>query len=157
MVLHPPTGKYPRTRLFALTLGYSRRAVPFLVWQSRPQAWAELHERAFRQLGGTVRVIVPDNLKAGIRTPDIYHPALNPLYRDVLAHYGVAALPCRIGVPDRNGKVEAGAGHAKRTALRGLRFESHDEAQAYLDRWEAHCADAHIHGTTKRQVRRNAC
>ena len=67
-------------------------------------------------------------------------------------HYGVVALPCRVGDPDRKGKVEAGVGHAKKTPLRGLRFESLDAAQAYLDRWEAHWADTRIHGTTKRQV-----
>ena len=131
MVRHPQTGKYRRTRLFVLTLGYSRKAVRLLVWQSSTQVWAELHERAFRRLGGTVRVIVLDNLKEGVLTPDIYDPALNPLYRDVLAHYGVVALPCRVGDPDRKGKVEAGVGHAKKTPLRGLRFESLDEAQAY--------------------------
>ena len=152
MVRHPQTGKYRRTRLFVLTLGYSRKAVRLLVWHSSTQVWAELHERAFRRLGGTVRVIVLDNLKEGVLTPDIYDPALNPLYRDVLAHYGVVALPCRVGDPDRKGKVEAGVGHAKKTPLRGLRFESLDEAQAYLDRWEAHWADTRIHGTTKRQV-----
>jgi transposase len=152
MVRHPHTGKYRRTRLFVLTLGYSRKAVRLLVWHSSTQAWAELHERAFRRLGGTVRVIVLDNLKEGVLTPDIYDPALNPLYRDVLAHYGVVALPCRVGDPDRKGKVEAGVGHAKKTPLRGLRFESLDAAQAYLDRWEVHWADTRIHGTTKRQV-----
>ena len=152
MVRHPQTGKYRRTRLFVLTLGYSRKAVRLLVWHSSTQVWAELHERAFRRLGGTVRVIVLDNLKEGVLTPDIYDPALNPLYRDVLGHYGVVALPCRVGDPDRKGKVEAGVGHAKKTPLRGLRFESLDAAQAYLDRWEAHWADTRIHGTTKRQV-----
>jgi len=152
MVRHPQTGKYRRTRLFVLTLGYSRKAARLLVWQSSTQVWAELHERAFRRLGGTVRVIVLDNLKEGVLTPDIYDPALNPLYRDVLAHYGVVALPCRVGDPDRKGKVEAGVGHAQRTPLRGLRFESLDEAQGYLDRWETHWADTRIHGTTKRQV-----
>jgi transposase len=152
MVRHPQTGKYRRTRLFVLTLGYSRKAVRLLVWHSSTQVWAELHERAFRRLGGTVRVIVLDNLKEGVLTPDVYDPALNPLYRDVLAHYGVVALPCRVGDPDRKGKVEAGVGHTKKTPLRGLRFESLDEAQAYLDRWEAHWADTRIHGTTKRQV-----
>jgi transposase len=152
MVRHPQTGKYRRTRLFVLTLGYSRKAIRLLVWHSSTQVWAELHERAFRRLGGTVRVIVLDNLKEGVLAPDIYDPALNPLYRDVLAHYGVVALPCRVGDPDRKGKVEAGVGHAKKTPLRGLRFESLDEAQAYLDRWEAHWADTRIHGTTKRQV-----
>ena len=39
--------------------------------------------------------------------PDIYDPTLNPLFRDVLAHYGVVALPCRIQDPDRKGKVES--------------------------------------------------
>jgi transposase len=152
MVRHTATGKYRRTRLFVLTLGYSRKSVRLLVWQSSAQVWAELHERAFRRLGGTVRVIVLDNLKEGVLTPDIYDPALNPLYRDVLVHYGVVALPCRVGDPDRKGKVEAGIGHTQKTPLRGLRFETLEAAQAYLDRWDAHWADTRIHGTTKRQV-----
>src|SRR5437867_6486565 len=152
MVRDRGTGKYRRTRLFVLTLGCSRKSVRLLVWRSSAQVWAELHERAVRRLGRTVRVIVLDNLKEGVLTPDIYDPALNPLYRDVLAHYGVVALPCRVGDPDRKGKVEAGVGHAKKTPLRGLRFETLDEAQVYLDRWEAHWADTRIHGTTKRQV-----
>ncbi len=93
-----------------------------------------------------------DNLREGVLTPDIYDPTLNPLYRDVLAHYGVVALPCRVGDPDRKGKVESGVGHAQRTPLRGLRFESLELGQAYLDRWETRWADTRIHGTTKRQV-----
>jgi transposase len=152
MVRDRSTGKYRRTRLFVLTLGCSRKSVRLLVWRSSAQIWAELHERAFRQLGGTVRVVILDNLKEGVLTPDIYDPALNPLYRDVLAHYGVVALPCRVGDPDRKGKVEAGVGHAQKTPLRGLRFETLEEAQAYLDRWETRWADTRIHGTTKRQV-----
>ena len=31
MIRHPPTGKYRRTRLFVLTLGYSRKAARLLV------------------------------------------------------------------------------------------------------------------------------
>jgi transposase len=94
MVRHPETGKYRRTRLFVLTLGYSRKAVRLLAWRSSTQGWAELHEQAFRRLGGAPRVMVLDNLKEGVLTPDVYEPRLNPLYRDVLAHYGVVALPC---------------------------------------------------------------
>jgi hypothetical protein len=33
-----------------------------------------------------------------------------------------------------------------------MRFESLQEAQTYLDNWEAQWADTRIHGTTKRQV-----
>src|SRR5439155_7430345 len=92
MVRDPKTGKYRRTRLFVLTLAYSRKSVRLLVWRSSAQTWAELHERAFRRLGGSTRVVVLDNLKEGVLTPDIYEPTLNPLYRDVLAHYGVVGL-----------------------------------------------------------------
>jgi len=152
MVRDAQTGKYRRTRLFVMTLGYSRKAVRLLTFRSSSRIWAELHEKAFRRLGGSTRVVVLDNLKEGVLVPDIYDPTVNPLYRDVLAHYGAVALPCRIQDPDRKGKVESGVGHAQRTPLKGKRFESLEEAQAYLDRWETNCADTRIHGTTKRQV-----
>ncbi len=152
MVRDRESGKYKRTRLFVFTLGYSRKSVRLLAWKSGARVWAELHERAFRRLGGAVRVVVLDNLREGVITPDLHDPVLNPLYRDVLAHYGVVALPCRVRDPDRKGKVESGVGHAQRTPLKGMRFESLDEAQTYLDRWEERWADTRIHGTTKRQV-----
>jgi transposase len=58
--------------------------------------WAELHERAFRRLGGVTRFVVLDNLKEGVLLPDVYDPSVNRLYRDVLRHYGAVALPCRV-------------------------------------------------------------
>ena len=152
MVRDPLSGRYRRTRMFVLTLGYSRKAVRLLTFQSSTRIWAELHEQAFRRLGGATRTIVLDNLGEGVLKPDIYDPTLNPLYRDVLTHYGAVALPCRVRDPDRKGKVERSVGHAKNTPLKGLRFESLAEAQAYLDRWEQNWADTRIHGTTKRQV-----
>jgi transposase len=152
MVRDPQSGKYRRTRLFVLTLGYSRKSVRLLVFRSSSQIWAELHEKAFRRLGGATKVVVLDNLREGVLNPDVYDPTLNPLYRDVLQHYGATPLPCRIGHPDRKGKVESGVGHAQKTPLKGLRFETLEEAQTYLDHWEERWADTRIHGTTKRQV-----
>ena len=151
MVRHPATGKYRRMRLFVLTLGYSRKSVRLLAWRSSSEMWARLHEQAFRRLGGAPRTVVLDNLKEGVFAPDVYDPIVNPLYRDLLAHYSVTALPCRVRHPDRKGKVERGVDHAQR-ALHGLRFEDPEAAQAYLDRWEERWADTRIHGTTKRQV-----
>jgi transposase len=152
MVRDPESRKYRRTRLFVMTLGCSRKSVRLLTFRSSSRIWAELHERAFRRLGGATRIVVLDNLREGVLIPDIYDPALNPLYRDVLAHYGAVAMPCRIQDPDRKGKVESGVGHAQKTPLKGLRFESLEEAQAHLDHWEQRWADTRIHGTTKRQV-----
>ena len=152
MVREPTTGKYRRTRLFVMTLGYSRKAVRLLTWKSSARTWSELHERSFRALGGVPRIVVLDNLKEGVIMPDVYDPSINPLYRDVLTHYGVVALPCRVQHPDRKGKVESSIGHTQRTPLKGMRFESLEAAQSFLDRWDARWADTRIHGTTKRQV-----
>jgi transposase len=152
MVRDPESRKYRRTRLFVMTLGCSRKSVRLLTFRSSSRIWAELHERAFRRLGGATRIVVLDNLREGVLVPDVYDPTLNPLYRDVLAHYGAVAMPCRIQDPDRKGKVESGVGHAQKTPLKGLRFETLEEAQAYLDHWEQRWADTRIHGTTKRQV-----
>jgi transposase len=152
MVRDPQSGHYRRTRLFVMTLGYSRKSVRLLTFKSSSRIWAELHETAFRRLGGCPRIVVLDNLKEGVASPDIYDPTINPLFKEVLAHYGVIAMPCRIQDPDRKGKVESGIGHTQRTPLKGQRFESLEEAQTYLDNWELRWADTRIHGTTKRQV-----
>ena len=129
MVRDPKTGKYRRTRLFVMTLGYSRKSVRLLTFKSSSRIWAQLRETAFRRLGGTPRLIVLDNLREGVIVPDHYDPTLNPLFRDVLTHYGVVAMPCRVRDPDRKGKVESGVGHAQKTPLKGQRFESLDQAQ----------------------------
>jgi transposase len=152
MVRDAQTGKYRRTRLFVLTLGFSRKCVRLLCFHSGGRIRAELHEQAFLRLGGATRVVVLDNLKEGVLTPDVYDPSVNPLYRDMLAHYGAVAMPCRMRDPDRKGKVESGVGYAQKTPLKGQRFESLEAAQSYLDRWEERWADQRIHGSTKRQV-----
>ena len=148
----PETGKYRRTRLFVLTLGYTRKSVRLLVWRSSAEVWARAPRDGLSPAGRAPCAYRPRQPARGRARPDIYEPTLNPLYRDVLAHYGVVALPCRVRDPDRKGKVESGVGHAQQTPLRGLRFETLEAAQAYLDRWETRWADTRIHGTTKRQV-----
>ena len=52
MVRDPESRKYRRTRLFVMTLGCSRKSVRLLTFRSSSRIWAELHERAFRRLGG---------------------------------------------------------------------------------------------------------
>ena len=144
MVRDPESHKYRRTRLFVLTLGCSRKSVRLLTFRSSSRIWAELHERAFRRLGGATRIVVLDNLREGVLVPDIYDPALNPLYRDVLAHYGAVAMPCRIQDPDRKGKVESGVGHAQKTPLKGLRFVTYS-----VDGCHAHDAAGSEHARSE--------
>jgi transposase len=148
----PRTGKYRKPRLFVMTLAMSRSMFPKAIWKSSKQVWSELHEEAFTHFGGATRIVRPDNLKEGVLDPDVYDPQINELYAAVLAHYGSVALPCRPYAPDLKGKVESSIGYVQ-SALRGKRFESIDEHNAYLLHWNERWASTRIHGTTKRQVR----
>ncbi len=95
MVRDPQSGKYRRTRLFVFTLGFSRKSVRLLTFRSSSQIWAELHEKAFRRLGGSSRVVVLDNLREGVLSPDIYDPC--SIRFIVMCWRTMGPLPCPAG------------------------------------------------------------
>jgi len=105
MVREAETGKYRRTRLFVMMLGYSCKAVRLLVFRSSARVWAELHEKAFRRLGGVTRVVVLDNLREGILAADIYDPRLADCA--VLSLWRVELMDSR--------RVSISCGHEKKT------------------------------------------
>jgi transposase len=148
----PGTDRYRKPRLFVATLRYSRRSFRRVVWGSGQQVWAELHEQAWRYFGGSCRYVVLDNLKEGVIKPDLYEPLLNPVYAATLAHYEVVADPARVRDPNRKGTVENAIGHTQATALKGKRFETLEEQNAYLEHWESKWAASRIHGSERRQV-----
>lgn len=151
LTLYKP-GRYKRPWLFVMTLAYSGKSFRKTVWKTDQEVWARLHEQAFRALGGCPRYVVLDNLKEGVIRPDLYAPELNPVYAAMLAHYGVVADPCRVADPNRKGTVESAIQHTQGTALKGRRFESIDEQNAWLAHWEERWAALRIHGRKKRQV-----
>jgi transposase len=148
----PGSDRYRKPRLFVATLRYSRRSFRRVVWKSGQQVWAELHEQAWRYFGGSCRYVVLDNLKEGVLKPDLYEPQLNPVYAATLAHYEVVADPARVRDPNRKGSVEHAIGHTQATALKGKRFETIEEQNAYLENWETKWAASRIHGSERRQV-----
>ena len=148
----PGTQRYRKPRLFVATLRYSRKCFRRVVWKSSQQTWARLHEQAWRYFGGSCRYVVLDNLKEGVAKPDLYEPELNAVYAATLAHYGVVADPARVRDPNRKGAVENAIGHTQATALKGRRFESLEEQNAFLEHWESKWAASRIHGSARRQV-----
>ncbi len=148
----PGTERWRKPRLFVATLRYSRRSFRRVVWKSGQQVWAELHEQAWRYFGGSARYVVLDNLKEGVLKPDLYEPALNPVYAAMLAHYEVVADPARVRDPNRKGTVENAIGHTQSTALKGRRFETIEEQNTFLEHWETKWAASRTHGAERRQV-----
>jgi len=147
-----PSGKYRRPWLFVMTLKYSGKSFRKVAWKADQQSWARLHEEAFRTFGGSVQYVVLDNLKQGVICPDLYEPAINPVYAAMLAHYGAVADAARVADPNRKGTVESAIQHTQSTALKGRRFESVEAQNAWLAHWEEHWAAPRIHGRKKRQV-----
>ena len=128
LTLYKP-GKYRRPYLFVMTLKYSGKSFRKVVWKTNQETWARLHEEAWRSFGGCCQYVVLDNLKEGVIRPDIYEPQLNPVYAEMLQHYGVVADPCRVRDPDRKGSVgERNPAHAGHRA-EGAQVREHRGAE----------------------------
>jgi len=95
--------------------------------------------------------VVLDNLREGVLTPDIYEPTLNPLYRDVLQHYGVIALPCRVQDPDRKGKVERAIGYARQSFWPLREFTDLHDVNRQARQWLSEVANQRQHRETRQR------
>ena len=65
--------------------------------------------------------MVPDNLKSAVTHPSYYEPDLNPTYRDLGEHYGVAIIPARPYRARDKAKAEVGVQVVQRWIVAALR------------------------------------
>lgn len=147
-----PDGKRRRTHVFRIVLSHSRRGYSEVVYRQTTEEFLRCLENAFAYFGGVPRVLVLDNLKAGVLQPDWFDPELNPKLRSFAEHYALALLPTRPRTPRHKGKIESGVGYVKKNALKGHSFTSLEEENRHLLAWETTVADRRIHGTIRRQV-----
>jgi transposase len=145
-------GRRRWTHVFRIILAHSRKGYSEAVYRQRTDDFLGCLENAFVYFGGVPRTVVLDNLKAAVETPDWYDPDLNPKLRAFADHYGVAILPTRPRTPRHKGKVESGVGYVKKNALQGRTFQTLEEENQCLWRWEETVADTRVHGTTRQQV-----
>lgn len=125
------TGEIRQAQLFVAVLGASNYTYAEATWTQQLPDWIGAHVRVFEFLGGVPEILVPDNLKSGVKRASFYDPDLNPTYRDLAAHYGVAVLPARPRKPKDKAKVEGGVLIVERwilARLRNQRFFSLAEA-----------------------------
>lgn len=147
-------GKRRRPWLFRIVLSCSRKAYSEVVWRQTTDNFIAAIENAFHYFGGVPRRLVIDNLKAAVQRADWYDPEVHPKLQSFAAHYGTVFVPTRPYTPEHKGKVESSVKYAKNNALQGRTFASLAEQNAHMLEWEQGVADTRIHGTTKRQVRR---
>lgn len=145
-------GKKRRLQILRVTLSHSRKGYTEAMFRQDTESFIRGLENAFRHFGGVPRVLVLDNLKAGVLKPDFYDPQLNPKFESFCTHYGVSALPTRPRTPEHKGKVESNIRYVRNSALKGREFDSLADVNTHLCHWEKATADHRIHGTTRKQV-----
>jgi len=145
-------GQWKRPWVFRMTLCHSRHGYEEAVWDQRLETFLRLQERAFRDFGGVPRVVRHDNLKAGVSRACFFDPDTQRVYEAFAHHWGFTSLPIQPRRPQETGKQERSGGYVKSNALRGRRFDSLDEHNAFLRHWNRTIARLRIHGTTRRQV-----
>lgn len=120
-IVHPHTGEVCEAQIFVAVLGASNYTYAEAHASQCLEHWINAHVRAFSFLGGVPEIVVPDNLKTGVKHPCRYEPDVNPTYQDLAQHYGTAIIPTRVAKPKDKAKVEVGVQVVERWILARLR------------------------------------
>jgi transposase len=134
-IVDPRTGEIRQAEIFVAVLGASNFTYAEATWTQTLPDWIGAHGRMFRFFGGVPKLVVPDNLKAGVNRASFYDPEINRSYGMMAAHYGVGVLPARPRKPKDKAKVENGVRFAQTCILGRLRhhtFFSLAEANAAI-------------------------
>ena len=136
-IVDPCTGESMSIPVFVAVLGASSYIYAEATEKGDLEGFIGAHTRAFEYFGGVPEVVVPDNLKAGVKSPSRYEPDINPTYQEMARHYGVAVIPARVRRPRDKAKVEVGVQLVERwimAALRNRTFFSVGELNSAMSR-----------------------
>lgn len=115
------TGEIRDVQIFVAVLGASSYTYVEGSESQKVKDWVQSHINAFHFFEGVPEVVVPDNLKSGVKSPCYYDPDINPTYQDLARHYGIAVLPTRVRKPKDKAKAESGVLQVERWILARLR------------------------------------
>lgn len=136
-IVDPKSGERTEVELFVMVLGASNYTY---VEATRTQGLADFVGATVRGLeyfGAVPEMLVPDQLRSAVKTPDRYEPEINATFAEVGQHYTTAIVPARPRKPRDKAQVEAGVLLAQRWILacvRHRRFFSLEELNAAI--WE---------------------
>jgi transposase len=150
--LDPASGRWRRPWILRMTLSCSRHGYEEAMWAQDRVHFLRAIEHALIDFGGVPEVVRHDNLKAAIVRACLYDPDVSELYAAFAAHWGFVPLPARPRHPEEDGIVENSGNYVKDNAVKGRRFDSLEDLNAYLAKWNRTIARLRIHGTTRKQV-----
>src|SRR6185369_14379226 len=120
-VFDATSGEERRAHVFVAVLGASNYTYAEARWSEGLADWIGAHVNALTFLGGAPKLLVCDNLRAGVTAACRYEPGINRTYQEMAAHYGAAVLPTRVRRPRDKAKVEVAVLIVERFILARLR------------------------------------
>lgn len=120
-VIDPRTGEIEQAQIFCAVLGASGYMYAEAVRGQDLESWLSAHVRMFGFFAGVAEILVPDNIKSGVRRACWYDPDINPSYLDLAQHFGAVVIPARPKHPRDKAAVEAGVQACERWVLAPLR------------------------------------
>jgi transposase len=120
-IIEAATGEITQAQIFVATLGASNYTFACATARQTTADWIGAQVLALEFIGGVPRLIVPDQTRALIKTPDRYDPEPNRCYEEFARHYGCAVLAARPAHPRDKPKVEGSVLLVQRWILARLR------------------------------------
>lgn len=115
------TGEKKKTQLFVGVMGASCYTFAIATLSQDIPDWTWCNRKFFEFLGGVMTLLVPDNLRSGIKKSCRYEPTINPAFQELSEHYGTCVIPGRVRKPRDKAKAENGVLQAQRWILAVLR------------------------------------
>jgi transposase len=100
------TGEVLKAHIFVACLPYSDYTFTMAVSSQTTDDFLYALSSALRHLGGSAKILTPDNLKAAVIKSDRYEPDPNRLMEDFANHYGFVVIPARSRHPRDKAVVE---------------------------------------------------
>lgn len=124
-VIDRETGDIFPAHLFVSTIGTSAYPYVEAFPSEKLEYWITAHIHAFEYYNGVPKLLVPDNLKTGVKKACNYDPEINKTYLELSEHYGCVVMPARKRKPKDKAPVEGTVGDISTwiaAALRNHKF-----------------------------------
>lgn len=131
-IYNPVTAEITDAYLFISVLPCSCLVYAEACENMKTERWLSCHAHAYSYYGGVTRLLIPDNLKVGVKSSTRYETILNRNYQEMAEYYGTAIVPARVEHPKDKSLAEGSVKYASTwiiAALRNRKFFSIEEAR----------------------------
>lgn len=123
-VTDPGTAEIRQVPIFGGAMGASNRIFATARAAQTTECWLSGLDESFDFYGALPEILVPDNPKACVTSPDTYEPVINPSFAEFARFYGLAVIPARKKKPRDKAKVENAVLQIERWILAPLRHQA---------------------------------